>query len=187
MESSTPDFTTMRFGVPRILYFLGRVFGNQKFLSVAFFLWTAAHGRILTLDNLMLKGRPLANWCCMCCCDGKSIDHLLLHCPVAHSLWAFMLQAFGIYWVMSGLLAGLLSSWHQWLGKHNSEIWNLVLGCLMWIVWLEQNHRSFEDKELTLEELKILCQCSLLEWSRCWGFTECSSISKFMPSLSLVS
>uniref|UniRef100_A0A7N2R7T0 poly(A)-specific ribonuclease n=1 Tax=Quercus lobata TaxID=97700 RepID=A0A7N2R7T0_QUELO len=31
---------------------------------VAFFLWTVAHGRILTLDNLMLKGRPLANWCC---------------------------------------------------------------------------------------------------------------------------
>ena len=57
----------------------------------------------------------------------------------------------------------------------------------MWIVWLERNCRSFEDKEKTLEELKILCQCSLMEWSRCWGFTECSSLSEFMPSLSLVS
>ena len=26
---------------------------------VAFFMWTAAHGQILTLDNLMLRGRPL--------------------------------------------------------------------------------------------------------------------------------
>ena len=52
---------------------------------VAFFLWTAVHGRILTLDNLMLKGHPLANRCCMCCCDGESVDHLLLHCPVTHS------------------------------------------------------------------------------------------------------
>ena len=154
---------------------------------VAFFLWTAAHGRILTLDNLMLKGRPLANWCCMCCSDGESVDHLLLHCPIIHSLWAFMLQAFGIHWVMPGSVAGLLSSWHQWLGKHNSEIWNLVPGCLMWIVWLERNRRSFEDKEKTLEELKILCQLSLMKWSQCWGFTECSSLSEFMPSLSLVS
>ena len=24
----------------------------------------------------------------------------------------------------------------------------------MWIAWLEQNHRSFEDTEKTLEELK---------------------------------
>ena len=86
----------------------------------------------------MLKGRPLANRCCMCCCDGELVDHLLLHCPVTHSLWTFMLQAFGIHCVMLGLVAGLLSCWHQWLGKHNSDIWNLVvLGCLMWIVWLE--------------------------------------------------
>ena len=102
----------------------------------------------------MLRGRLLATWCCMCCCDGESVDHLLLHCPVIHSLWTFMIQAFGIHWVMPGSVAGLLSCWHQWLGKHNSDIWKLVPGCLMWIVWLEQNHRSFEDNEKTLDDLK---------------------------------
>ena len=134
---------------------------------MAVFLWTTTHGWILTLDNLMLKGRPLTNWCCMCCRDGESADHLLLHCPVTHSLWTFMLQAFGIHWVMQGLVVGLLSCWHQWLGKHNLNIWNLVLGCVMWIVWLERNRRSFEDKEKTLDELKVLSHHSLLEWSRC--------------------
>ena len=77
----------------------------------------------------MLKGRPLANWCCMCCRDGESTDHLLLHCPVTHSLWSFMFQAFGIHWVMPGSVVGLLSSWHQWLGKHKSDI--LELGSRM--------------------------------------------------------
>ena len=57
----------------------------------------------------------------------------------------------------------------------------------MWIVWLERNRRSFEDNEKTLDELKVLCQCSLWEWSRCWGFIDCSSLFEFMPSLSLVS
>ena len=37
---------------------------------VAFFLWTTTHGRILTWDYLMLRGRSLANQCCMCRCDG---------------------------------------------------------------------------------------------------------------------
>ena len=44
---------------------------------VAFFMWTAAHGLILTLDNLMLRGRPLANHCYLCCCNAESMDHLL--------------------------------------------------------------------------------------------------------------
>ena len=98
-----------------------------------------------------------------------------------------MLQTFGILWVMPGLVAGLLSCFYQWHGKHNSDIWNLVPGCLMWIVWLERNRRSFENKEKTLDELKLLCHRSLLEWSCCWGFTDCSSLFEFLPSLSLVS
>ena len=57
----------------------------------------------------------------------------------------------------------------------------------MWIVWLERNRRSFEDNEKSLDELKVLCQRSLFEWSRCWGFVDCSSIIEFMLSLSLVS
>ena len=86
---------------------------------------------------------------------------------------------------MPGLVAGLLSCWHQWLGKHNSNIWNLISGCLMWIVWLERNRRSFENMKKTLDELKVLCQRNLFEWSCCWGFTDSSSLSKFMFSLRL--
>ncbi|KAM4085321.1 hypothetical protein ACJW30_10G018200 [Castanea mollissima] len=76
----------------------------------------------------MLKRRSLANRCCMCCSDGGSVNHLLLRCPVTHSLWTCLLQAFGILWVMPGSVAGLLSSWHQWHGKHKSDIWNLIPG-----------------------------------------------------------
>ena len=46
----------------------------------------------------MLRGRPLATWSCTCCCDGESVDHLLLDCPLTHSLLTFMLQSFGIHW-----------------------------------------------------------------------------------------
>ena len=103
---------------------------------------------------------------------------------VLHSLWSFMLQAFGVHWVMPRTTAGLLSCSYQWLGKHNSNIWNLIPGCLMWIVWLERNRRSFENMEKTLDELKILCKRSLFEWARCWGFTDSSSLLEFMFSLS---
>ena len=62
---------------------------------VAFFVWTAVHGQILTLNNIMLRGRILVNRCCMCHRNEETVDHLLLHCPVAHTLWVYMFKIFG--------------------------------------------------------------------------------------------
>jgi hypothetical protein len=47
---------------------------------VAFFMWSAAWGKILTCDNLMRRGYTMAGWCCMCQCDEETVDHLLIHC-----------------------------------------------------------------------------------------------------------
>ena len=117
---------------------------------VAFFIWIAAHGQILTLDNLMLRGRPLANRCCLCCCNAESVDHLLLFCLIAHSLWMYMLWLFGIVWVMPSSVVDLLFCWYHWLGKHSSDIWDLVPSCLMWTIWTEWNWRSFKDEGKTV-------------------------------------
>jgi len=43
---------------------------------VAIFVWTAVHGQILTLDNLMLRKRILVNRCCMCHRNEETVDHL---------------------------------------------------------------------------------------------------------------
>ena len=146
-------------------------------------MWTTAHGQILTLDNLMLRGRPLANHCCMCCCNAESVDYLLLFCPIAHSLWMYMLQLFGINWVMPGLVVDLLFCWYHWLGKHSFDIWNLVPGCLLWTIWTKQNQRSFEDERKTVVQLLKCCQRSIFDWSRCWGFSDCSTTVDFLSSI----
>ena len=113
-------------------------------------MWTAAHGKILKLDNLMLCGFILVNRCCLCCSNTESVDHLLLLCPIAHSLWMYMLRLFGIEWVMPGSVVDLLFCWYHWLGKHSSNIWDLVPGCLMWTIWTERDRRTFEDEEKTV-------------------------------------
>ena len=152
---------------------------------VTFFVWTAVHGQILTWDNLMLRGHILVNRCCMCHRNEKTVDHLLLHCPVAHSLRVNMFQIFGIQWVMPGSVESLVYCWSYWLGKFNSDIWNMVPNCLMWIIWTERNRRSFEDTEKSLVQLQALCQKILFDWSRCWGFLNCSTILEFISSLSI--
>ena len=94
-----------------------------------------------------------------------------------------MLQLFAIDWVMSSSVADLLCCWHHWLGKYNFDIWNLVLGCLMWTIWTECNWHSFEDIEKSMAQLLDLCQQTLFDWSRCWDLSDCSTIIDFLLSL----
>ena len=116
----------------------------------------------------------------MCCCNAESLDHLLLFCLIAHSLWTYMLRLFGIDWVMLGSLGDLLFCLHHWLGKHNSNIWNLVPSCLMWTIWTKRNRCSSEDSGKTMVQLVDLCQRTLFDWSRCWGLSDCSTLMDFL-------
>jgi hypothetical protein len=67
---------------------------------VAFFAWTAARGKILTIDNLRWRGMFVVNRCWLCESDGESMDHLLLHCGVTNALWNTILSRLGLSWVM---------------------------------------------------------------------------------------
>ena len=143
----------------------------------------AAHGQILTLDNLILCGHSLANRCCMCYYNEEFVDHLLTFCPIVHFLWMYILQLFGINWIMPGSIADLLFCWYHWLGKHNSDIWNLVPGYLMWTIYTERNWHPFKDTEKYLAQLLDLCQRTLFDWSQCWGLLDCSALMDFLLSL----
>ena len=135
---------------------------------VAFFVWTATWGRILTCDNLMRRGYTMAGWCCMCCCDGETVDHLLLHCNAAQKLWNYVFLTFRVHWVLPRQVVDLLFGWHNWFGKHHSHIWNLIPLCLMWTVWRERNLRTFEDLSSSPDQLLGTFVTSLFDWSRTW-------------------
>jgi hypothetical protein len=53
-------------------------------LMVAFFVWSAALGKILTMENLGKWHVIVVDRCCMCKKkNGESMDHLLIHSEVA--------------------------------------------------------------------------------------------------------
>ena len=57
--------------------------------QVSFFLWTAARDGILTVDILVKRYQFLVNKCCLCYCDGETVNHLLLHCKFSHAFCNF--------------------------------------------------------------------------------------------------
>ena len=89
---------------------------------VSFFIWSAPWNKILTGDNLRLRGFDFANWCIMCRRCGETVDHLFLHCEMAYQLCSFVFNSFGISWVIPRTILGLHFGWWSWLGKHSSII-----------------------------------------------------------------
>jgi hypothetical protein len=111
---------TRLFEVHHIVPSFGRVSGVLRPPGGSHsFLRTAAWGKILTGENLFKRGYSLVGWCCMCRCDGETIDHLLLHCDVAYTLCCVVFRAFGINWVLSRRVTDLLFGWRNWFENHS--------------------------------------------------------------------
>jgi hypothetical protein len=122
---------------------------------VAFFVWLAAFGKILTHDNLRKMNVIVIEWCCLCKKSGEFIDHLLLHCEIARNLWSYILILFGVEWVMPQTVLELLNSWGAAIRYGRAkEAWRLAPLCLLWCIWRERNARLFEDVETSMVELR---------------------------------
>ena len=79
---------------------------------------------MLTLDRIKKRGRALANRCFICGKDEETIDHLLLHCPVARLLSDLLLANFGVYWVFPKSVSETLISWRgSCVGKRQKKAW----------------------------------------------------------------
>ena len=82
----------------------------------------------------------------MCKRNGESVDHLLIHYPLAFDLWSMVFTLFGIHWVMPKIVVELLDCWQGKFGRHrNAAIWMAVPHCLMWCIWREKNNQHFEN------------------------------------------
>ena len=82
---------------------------KQKIPSrVAFFVWTVALGKCLTIDNLRKRKICILDWCYMCKCNSESVDHLFLHCSVASELWDMVFGLLEFIALCQCLLLGYL-------------------------------------------------------------------------------
>ena len=121
----------------------------------------------------------------MCRHCGETIDHLLFHCKMTYRLWSFVFITFGLSWVVPRLIPYLLFGWWNWLGKHSSQIWNLVPLCIFWCILKERNRRTFENLDSSSDQMLASFSGTFFYWSRAWGLTTNDSLSSFLSSLYL--
>ena len=67
--------------------------------KLAFYVWEAAWGKVLTLDKLQRRGWQFPNRLHLCGQAEETVNHLLLHCSVISSLWEIIFSLMGASWV----------------------------------------------------------------------------------------
>jgi hypothetical protein len=151
---------------------------------VAFFAWTAARGKILTIDNLRRRGMTVVNRCWLCESDGETVDHLLLHCGVANALWNVILSRFGFCWVMPSSVKEFFASWWPGGRARCAVVWKMAPLCLMWCIWRERNARCFDDTARSFEDLKHYFLFTLYTWTAGWLAPTVISFPDFLSRFS---
>jgi hypothetical protein len=153
----------------------------------AFFVWSVALGKILTLDNLRKRQVVVINRCFICKKDGESIDHLLLHCEVAYALWCNILSRLGLSWVMPRSVLDLCACWCASGRTRSAVVWKMVPICIFWSIWRERNNRCFEDLESSLEEILASLLYSLYSWTAAYLSPLSLSYADFLSRFSFSS
>ena len=127
---------------------------------------------ILIFDNLIKRGYH--KWI-----GVVSVNHLLLHCPIASKLWSMVWSLFGVIWVMPQSVADLFASWQGPFGRqHNIDLCLADPHCVLWCLWRERNNRCFEGMEWSTLEIKSLLLHSLFTW--CCAFSSFSWSNLFV-------
>ena len=122
----------------------------------------------------------------MCKKSGESVNHLLLHCPIASELWSMVWALFGLLWVMLQSVTDLFSSSQGSFRRHQSiNLWRAVPHCVLWCIWQEQNSRCFEVKEQSIPEIKSLLLHTLLDWSSVFNLFPCSNFLEMLDLCNL--
>jgi hypothetical protein len=148
---------------------------------IAFFSWTAALGKILTINNLRKRHLIIIDRCCLCKLNGESVDHLLLHCPLARELWSMVFGLFGVDWVMPCKVFQLWAAWQiRSADLRNMAIWRMVPHCVIWCLWRERNARLFEDCESSMVDIKLLFFQTLYAWVNSVGVSSINSITELI-------
>lgn len=121
--------------------------------KVACFIWLLAKNRALTQDRFHLSSR-----CFLCGEQAETINHLFLHCKWADQLWSMFINQRGISWVMPQVLTDALISWNREGSiTIQKERWKIVPARIWWTLWKERNQICFEDKENSLQKIKLNC------------------------------
>jgi hypothetical protein len=122
-----------------------------------FFAWNLLHNRILNADNLRKWGWPCNPICCLCNLTQETVAHLCKDCPFSAKAWGRILSWANLSFLRGISSPGSLYDWCKRLRsrccKESKKIFDGLLICFWWNIWLERNKRIFQGQQRSTVEV----------------------------------
>jgi hypothetical protein len=143
-----------------------------------FFLFRGGGGWVLRVHDRMYG---------VLCIIFLKVDHLLLHCDVAFTLWNHVFSRFDMSWVMPRRVVDLFACWWKVGRSRSAAAWKMVPICILWCVWKERNLRCFKDLKNSMENIVASFLHMLYLWTKAFLSPVSISFSDFLVRFSLPS
>ena len=123
------------------------------------FAWILIQNKILTSDNLALRGWPHQNSCALCSGPLETGLHLCLTCPYAQVVWNQIStwENFNILQAAHPVQFDNIGKWWEKAArsvpKDKRRHFNGLIIYTMWNIWKERNRRIFDQKFLTVKKV----------------------------------
>lgn len=132
-------------------------------------IWLANLEKLKTGDSLVERGVLDRDHglCPFCESSIETITHVLFSCNFSWRIWMEVLN----WWGMSGVLHNHCSSFTLALKglvprKYRGKVWNLILGCVLWSLWLERNKIKFENGNCDAGRFIFTLKLRVAMWAR---------------------
>ena len=128
--------------------------------------------KILTSDNLALRGWPHQNSCALCSGPLETGLHLCLTCPYAQVVWNQIStwKNFNILQAAHPVQFDNIGKWWEKAArsvpKDKRRHFNGLIIYTMWNIWKERNRRIFDQKFLTVKKVATRIKENLEEYRR---------------------
>jgi hypothetical protein len=163
------------------------VWRTQASSRAAFFAWSAALSKILTMDNLRKMRIIIVDRCCLCKKDEESMNHLLLHYDVASALWNNIFIRFCMSWVMPRRVIDLFACWWKSGKPMSAVIWKMVPICIFFVFGMKEIFKCFEDLESFMDDILASIFHTLYLWTVAFLFPLSISFADFLVRFSIPS
>lgn len=117
------------------------------------------------MDNLRRRGRVVVNACPLCLSAEESVNHLMLNCSMANSIWSAILNYFHVSWVLPRHIGELFEAWKLQIGATRGRtMWRLSFLATVWAIWKGRNRRCFEGRSSTTVDVVDKARLNVAVW-----------------------
>jgi zinc-binding in reverse transcriptase len=111
-------------------------------LKIKIFLWLVQKNKILTNDNLIIRGW-IGDDKCIFCNVLETVSHLFIHCPLASCIWNWISHYNNFNFHMFCNSIEELWIIDNYILFKDTNLCEILRAAILWVIWKERNRLIF--------------------------------------------